>query len=154
MLWQNSGWQNGLILRMLFSELYKLWWIKLLSYVLGGDRPNLPLDPPLPQVKNHWPFLPSRKFRSPTELQPRILYSSNWQPFCLFWDFTNSAHQHNCFANGQKRVTNRRNLERRHYRQMRSNQICFKTALHVASLPLSLVERARIKFDDRVEHSM
>ena len=33
---------------MFFSQLYKSWWIRLLSQVfLGGDRPNPPLDPSL-----------------------------------------------------------------------------------------------------------
>jgi len=40
MLWPNNGWQNGLILRMLFSELYKIMVNKItFAGFMGGDRP-------------------------------------------------------------------------------------------------------------------
>ena len=50
LLWQNNGRQNGLISRLLFSELYKIM-VKRVTFVgfRGGDPPNRPppLDPPL-----------------------------------------------------------------------------------------------------------
>ena len=43
LVWQNDGWQNGAISRMLFSELYKIM-VKKVTFVgiRGGDRPNRP----------------------------------------------------------------------------------------------------------------
>ena len=40
MLWLNNGWQNGLISRMLFSELYKIM-VNKITFVAfrGGDHP-------------------------------------------------------------------------------------------------------------------
>jgi len=49
LLWQHNGRQNGLISRMLFSELFKIM-VKKVTFVgfRGGDRPNrTSLDPPL-----------------------------------------------------------------------------------------------------------
>ena len=43
LLWQNNGRQNGLLTRMLFSELYKIMVNKLPSVGFGGDRsPQFP----------------------------------------------------------------------------------------------------------------
>jgi len=54
-LWQNSGWQNGLISRMLFSELYKIVVNKITFLGFRGRSPQLaPLDPSLCEVGLMW----------------------------------------------------------------------------------------------------
>jgi len=60
LLWQNNGRQNGLISRLLFSELYKIMAKKVafLGFKGGAIAPIAPPDPPLPEMaflgEMHW----------------------------------------------------------------------------------------------------
>jgi len=54
MLWPNNEWQNGLISRILFSELYKIMVNKITFAAFRGGR-SPPLDLPLPQQQaSYW----------------------------------------------------------------------------------------------------
>jgi len=58
LLWQNNGWQNGLVLQMLFSELYTIMANRLFRRFMGSDRLNRPswIRPWTPMVLTYHEF--------------------------------------------------------------------------------------------------